>query len=1303
VSTATNEGRRFRRAVLGLAIMLIGICCLATAAQAAPKPAWRVLALNGPTNLAPKQSEVQRVTVEAEGGTFTLDQETARGEGTFSATVSFGETTEGSKNVTFFFTEVPFAVGEAIVSPAFPPGTTVAAVSGEPEAPLVEMSNPATESGFAEIARGSKEVTGVTASSGDFHVGDEISAEGEFSGPVLPPGTTVTAVGDGTLTVSDFPAQGGSFPLTAREATAPLAFDASAAAVQGAIEALPAFGAGSVTVSGGPVAGVTNPYFVTFSGPFANENLEKLGSDASALVGGHAAVNVFTTVPGGAGTGEISIVPANIGGDQTTGVYTVTLGPLPDGIVTAGPVKGTEWDCPDGAGESTISCTSSLPVRRINPTYNITVPIEVQSETEMTGTAPVTISGGGADDAASYEMKIVVSKQQARPGAQAFWAGAFDEEGNDETAAGGHPYSAQSYFLLNTKRSPSGKVVPIGDPKEVIVDLPPGFAGNPTVTPRCPQSQVAAEKPEAPVCTDESTIGRFSPILGYFSQSSSSGESVAGTVVSIQNTAPAKGYAAEFSTLIGVPIQSLLASVRSGDDYGVRITAPNNPNYNKIYGAYAAIEGFPAGAKGKAFLRNPTNCAEAASNPPVVRTKSATWQEPGNYSITTDQPVPPVTGCEELEFQPGFSFQPTSTQGSTPVGVTAHLHIPQDGLSDAGKLGTPDLKRAVVTLPKGLVLNPSSANGLEGCSEAQIGYRGDDFQLPNPIRFTEDSPSCPDGSKLGTVTVDSPLLDQDLQGTIYLANQEENPFGSLIAIYLAVDDARSGVVLKLPGEVSPDPNTGQLTATFDYNPQLPFEDLTLQFRGGGPRGQLATPEVCGSYETKGSWTPWSAPESGPPAQTTDGFTVSDNCASSPGARPFAPTLEAGTTDPLAGAYSPLTIKVGRKDGEQELQRFEFSLPPGLSGKLAGIPYCPEAAIAGAASRTGKEEQASPSCPMASRVGRVDTAAGVGSEPFHVGGSVYLAGPYKGAPLSTVVITPAVAGPFDLGNVVVRAPVYVDPQTARLTVRSDTIPTILEGLPLKVRSVSIAIDRSGFTINPTSCEEMSIGATVHSSDGATAIPANRFQVGGCDALKFAPKLKLSLKGGTKRNGHPALTATLNNPPGQANIGRVSVALPHSEFLEQGHIRTICTRVQFAADQCPKGSIYGHAEAISPLLDAKLTGPAYLRSSDNKLPDLVIALRGPDYQPVEIELAGRIDSINGGIRNSFELVPDAPVSKFVLRMQGGKRGLLVNSTDICRGKHKATVKMTGQNGKEHNFRTPLKAKCGKKAAAKKRRKG
>ncbi len=315
------------------------------------------------------------------------------------------------------------------------------------------------------------------------------------------------------------------------------------------------------------------------------------------------------------------------------------------------------------------------------------------------------------------------------------------------------------------------------------------------VTKRCPQSNLTGTNGNAPLCNEaEMSIGKFSPSLSGFGESG-------GFITPVFNSVPPQGYAAAFTTQIVFTLQGLLGSVRSSEDFGVTITAPNNPNINKVYGAFAAIEGFPAAANGKAFLRNATDCAEMKREPPIVRTRFDTWQDPGVFSSGGIQNVvlPPVTGCDKLEFHPGFTFQPTSTQGSSPVGATAHLHIPQDGLTDPNKLGTPDLKRAVVTLPQGLVLNPSSANGLEGWSEAQIGYRGNNFALPNPIRFSEDSPNCPNGSKLGTITVDSPLLEQDLVGTIYLANQEENPFGSLIAIYLVIDDARSGVVLKLPG------------------------------------------------------------------------------------------------------------------------------------------------------------------------------------------------------------------------------------------------------------------------------------------------------------------------------------------------------------------------------------------------------------------------------------------------------------------------------------------------------------------------
>jgi hypothetical protein len=370
------------------------------------------------------------------------------------------------------------------------------------------------------------------------------------------------------------------------------------------------------------------------------------------------------------------------------------------------------------------------------------------------------------------------------------------------------------------------------------------------------------------------------------------------------------------------------------------------------------------------------------------------------------------------------------------------------------------------------------------------------------------------------------------------------------------------------------------------------------------------------------------------------------------------------------------------------------LPPGLTGKLAGIPYCSGAQIKEAEGKTGKAEQANPSCPAASQLGKLDTAAGYGSEPIHVAGRVYLAGPYKGGPVSSVVITPAVAGPFDLGNVVVRAPLYLNPETAQITVKSDPIPTILKGIPLKLRSVAIEVDRKDFTLNPTSCEAMSVTSSIGGSNGATASLSNRFQVGNCGALKFTPKLKLALKGGTRRNGNPALTATLTQPSGQANIGRVQVALPHSEFLDQSHIRTVCTRVQFAANQCPQGAIYGQAEAITPLLDQPLTGPVYLRSSSNKLPDLVVALKGPESQPIEVVLDGRIDSVHGGIRNTFELVPDAPVSKFVLKMQGGKKGLLVNSRNICATQSHANVRLVGQNGKSSNQSPLLQNQCPKK---------
>jgi hypothetical protein len=519
-----------------------------------------------------------------------------------------------------------------------------------------------------------------------------------------------------------------------------------------------------------------------------------------------------------------------------------------------------------------------------------------------------------------------------------------------------------------------------------------------------------------------------------------------------------------------------------------------------------------------------------------------------------------------------------------------------------------------------------------------------------------------------------------------------------------IDSPKNGILVKLPGEVKPDPTTGQLTATFDNNPQLPVEDLKLNFRGGGPRSPLATPAVCSTYTTHGELTPWSAPESGPPAQTEDSFQVSSGpgggaCATSEAGLPFAPSFEAGTTSTQAGAYAPLIIKLARKDGEQELTHLNFTLPPGLTGKLAGIPYCPDPAIEAAKGKTGKAEQAGPSCPAASELGTVDTSAGIGSEPIHVGGHVYLAGPYEGAPLSTVVITPAVAGPFDLGDVVIRAPLFVDPETAQITAKSDEIPHILKGIPLQLRSVEIKVSRQNFSLNPTNCNAMTVSSTLSGLNGATASPSSRFQVGGCNQLRFKPKLQISLKGSTKHAGHPALKAVVTYPQqgAYANIARAQVNLPHSEFLDQSNLNKTCTKPVLLAGNCPAKSIYGKAKAWTPLLEAPLEGPVYLVGGYGyKLPALVADLNGQ----IRVVLKGKVDSgPNKGIRNTFEAVPDAPVSRFVLEMKGGKKySLLENSENLCQKPQRAIARFTAQNGLVDQVKPLIANQCGKKSGKK-----
>ncbi len=521
---------------------------------------------------------------------------------------------------------------------------------------------------------------------------------------------------------------------------------------------------------------------------------------------------------------------------------------------------------------------------------------------------------------------------------------------------------------------------------------------------------------------------------------------------------------------------------------------------------------------------------------------------------------------------------------------------------------------------------------------------------------------------------------------MYLAKPYDNPFKSLLALYIETNDPERGLVAKFAGHLVADPDTGQLTTMVVDQPQLPLEHIRLNLKQG-PHAALRTPPTCGDFTTVSKLAPYSAPDS--PVTFEDDFSVNSgpdgNCDLQ-----NAPSFDAGTINPIAGRYSPLVVRLNRPDGSQEFDSVTISPPPGLTARLAGVPYCPDSALAAAAAKDGLDEQANPSCPAAADIGDVVVGAGAGPSPYYVNGQAYLAGPYKGAPLSLAIVTPAAAGPLDLGTIVVRAALHVDPVTAKITAVSDQIPHILDGIPLDIRSVAIQLNRSEFTKNPTSCDPTSVEGSLASTLGITAGLSERFQLGECRRLGFKPKLFLRLYGKRfTRTANPRLRAVLVPREGDANIARTSVLMPNSIFLDQSNINTVCTRVQFAADACPTGSIYGRAMATTPLLDQPLSGNVYLRSSNNPLPDLVADLDGQ----IPVEVIGRTDTVKGALRNTFDVVPDAPISRFVLLLEGGRKSLLVANRNLCDGVQRAKVDMLAHSGRRSVVRQRIKIPCGK----------
>jgi hypothetical protein len=869
---------------------------------------------------------------------------------------------------------------------------------------------------------------------------------------------------------------------------------------------------------------------------------------------------------------------------------------------------------------------------------------------------------------------------------------AENSNGTVDTQAGSHPYQYTLSFAFKTGENGNTEG---GEPRDVIVDLPNGMIGNPLAVPRCPRADFEGSgSAQCPVATQ----------IGVLHADIAGAGEIAGPVYNMQAPPGVAGQLA-FS---GVNFNVLEnASVRSEEGYGLRVGTfdipletksvteviwgtPADSSHDKERGEAITFPGSPpesSSAPLQPYLSLPTSCAAA----PQLTIRADSNLAPGVFDETSVQSVDaggnpaPLSGCGRVPFAPEVSARPTSEVADSPSGLDFGLGLPDQGLLlPSGNLESQPGK-TVVTLPPGITVNPSAASGLGACTPAQ--YRAESAT-------SAPGQGCPESSKLGTLLVKTPLLEEPLEGSVYLATPHDNPFDSLLALYIVVQAPERGVVVRQAGEVQADPVTGQLTTTFDGLPPLPYSSFQFDLREG-PRAPLIAPRTCGTYTTQVKLYPFSSPNV--PTERSASFRIGSGpnggaCSSSEAQLPNGPSLQAGTLTPLAGAFSPFVFRVSREDGSQRLGAITASLPEGLLGKLAGVPYCSDAQIASATARSGQgegaSEQSSPSCPGASQLGVANVTAGAGSQPYAVQGNVYLAGPYKNAPLSLAVITPAIAGPFDLGTVVVRVALYVDPNTAQIRAVSDPIPTILYGIPLDIRSVSLNVNRAGFMFNPTSCDATGVGAQAISTLGQVAALSNRFQVGGCSGLQFKPSLTASTLGKASKVDGASLTVKIAAKQGEANIRKVNLQLPVTLPSRLSTLQKACTEAVFNANpaSCPAGSVIGNGTAHTPILQAPLTGPAYLVSHGGAaFPDVEFVLqaseRGGD---IEVILDGNTQIKKGITHSNFETVPDAPISSFEATFPEGPHSILgafvpaSANYSLCGQTLQMPTTLTAQNG-------------------------
>ncbi len=925
------------------------------------------------------------------------------------------------------------------------------------------------------------------------------------------------------------------------------------------------------------------------------------------------------------------------------------------------------------------------------------------------------------------------------PGAEGFDISAIADGGAPAASAGAHPYELDFSVGFSQVAESNGQPGPFpdGDLRDLRIEMPPGLIANPNALDKCslvdfhtPRSSPFEAGRSGESCPDRTQVGTIEL------KTSAGGVRRFG----LFNLEPAPGVAAQLGAApYGSPVVFDIGLRPNPDgSYVLVLGASNFSQALDAYGIELALWGTPWAASHDdergtclneaepvfpwakcsvgdpvhnapfAYLTLPTRCGTALA----FEATASAWQQPepvAAQALNRDLGGDGVElrHCEELPFEPQPLGFLTDTKASSASGYNFRLKQDIEALIAPDRRVFSAVRKAVVALPDGVTINPSVGAGLGACAPAQFAAES---------AFSPQGAGCPNAAKIGDFSMRSPLFDEWIEGAIYLALPDdpatskggaENPFDSLIAVYLVARLPARGILVKVAGQILPNPTTGTLTATFDGLPQIPYTDLDLSFRTG-QRAFLISPARCGAAITALKLTPWAEGVSDFNGNTESQIETGIDGGPCPaGTPPFAPGAIAGGVNSNVGSYTPYFIRLTRRDTEQEITSYSLVLPKGITGKLAGIPFCPDAAIQVARSNRGEAETAHQSCPAASLVGHTLSGYGVGPALTYSPGRIYLAGPYHGSPLSLVTVNAATVGPFDLGTIVIRSAFDVDEHTAQLRIdsrASDPIPHIIDGVPLHLREVRLYVDRPEFTHNPSSCEASSLVSTLtgsgarfdDSTDDSTATVSKPFQLLNCLTLGFQPKLGLRLRGGSRRGSYPELRASfVSRGPQDSNLKEIAVTIPHQMFVAQEHIRAICGVAQFESESCPPGSAYGHAVAYTPLFDQPLRGQVYLRSAPGRrLPDLVASIKSG---AVRIVLEGRIGSgKDGGIRAFFSNLPDAPIERFVLTLDGGRRGLLVNSANVCSTPPVASVKGLAQNNIGAVFTTVLRGRCGAKHA-------